>query len=139
MGKPDYILLVDDDKMVNFLNKALLEKAQIAKEVLVAKNGEEAFAVIHELEARSSKNEELCILLDLNMPLLDGYEFLDELKRGKVDLKVKVYILSILSELREKKHLKDYPIAGYIGKPLALQDIEQILSGDKPVYFDKAW
>lgn len=87
------------------------EKAQAAKEICCAHNGEDAFLKIHEIEAKAKSHEKsLCILLDLDMPVLDGYEFLEELKAAKINLKITIYVLSALFKSREEKKLKSFPI-----------------------------
>lgn len=140
MQKPDFVLLIDDDPMANFLNKTMLRKAKAANQIFVAENGEEAFAVIHKLEAKAgSKETKLCILLDLDMPMLDGYEFLEELKNGKVDLRIQVYVLSNLLESRENRRLQEYPIVKFIPKPLSFQVVEEILTKQPAVYFNQSW
>ena len=140
MQKPDYILLIDDDPLTNYVNKTFLQQKRAAKEVFTAENVEDAFAIIHEIEAKAeSPEKKLCIFLDLDMPRLNGYEFLEELKRGKIDLKVEVYILSILFEWEEKKHLAPYPVAKFIAKPLSCQKWAEITSDHEPVYFNQAW
>jgi CheY-like chemotaxis protein len=140
MQYPDYILLVDDDQTTNYLNKATLERAQIAKNVFCVGNGEDAFSKIHEIEANDNSDvKNLWVLLDLDMPILSGYEFLEELKMSRVNLKIEVYVLSILSEFREKENLSSYPIAGYIEKPLCSQAIEKLVCHNEPFYFNQAW
>ena len=66
------------------------------------------------------------------------YEFLEELKNGKLDLRVQVYVLSILLESREKKHLLGYPIVKYIAKPLSFQDVEEILANQEATDFNQS-
>lgn len=140
MQKPDFVLLIDDDPMANFLNKIMLQKAKATNQIFVTENGEEAFAVIHKLEAKAaSKEKKLCILLDLDMPLLDGYEFLEELKNGKVDLRIQVYVLSNLLESRENRRLQEYPIVKFISKPLSFQVVEEILTMQSAVDFNQSW
>lgn len=140
MQKLDFVLLIDDDPMANFLNKTMLRKAKATNQIFVAENGEEAFAIIHKLEAKAaSKEKKLCILLDLDMPLLNGYEFLEELKNGKVDLRIQVYVLSILLESRENRRLQEYPIVKFISKPLSFQVVEEILAKQSAVDFNQSW
>lgn len=140
MQKPDFVLLIDDDPMGNFLTKTMLRKVRPRMPVFVAENGEEAFAIIHKLEAKAgSKEKKLCILLDLDMPLLDGYEFLEELKNGKVDLRIQVYVLSILLESRENRRLQEYPIVKFIPKPLNFQVVEEILTMESAIEFNQSW
>lgn len=140
MQYPDYILLVDDDNVTNFLNKMILEKAQIAKKVICAGNGEDAFSKIHEIEAQSKADvKRLCILLDLDLPILDGFEFLKELKSSRVDLKIEIHVLSIFSGFREQKNLSSYPIAGFMSKPLCVREMEKIFCSREPCYFNQSW
>lgn len=140
MYKPDFVLLVDDDPMTNFLNKTVLEKAQIAKNIFCAENGEDAFLKIHQLEAQENSGvKNLCILLDIDMPVLDGYEFLEELKMSKVNLQVEVYVLSVLSENREKTKLSAYPTAGFIKKPLYPKEVKKLFSNSKSRNFNQTW
>ncbi len=140
MGKPDYILLIDDDEMANFLNRSILEMANAAGEILVVENARDAFSIIGKLEEKvKTKEIRLCILLDLDMPDFDGYEFLEALKGERRNLKVQVYILSVLSESREKENFSLYPVERFIGKPLRENDVKFILTNDQPVYFNRAW
>ena len=70
-------LLVDDDDTTNFLNQALLKRMDVADTVLVAGNGQEALNLLatHCAPAASAAYPAL-ILLDVKMPLMDGFEFL---------------------------------------------------------------
>ena len=140
MGKPDYILLIDDDQMANYLNMTMLEMADAAEEIFVVENGKDAFSIISQIENKAkSKEIKLCILLDLDMPLFDGYEFLDALQADRRNLKVQIYILSVLLESKEKEHFTKYPIERFIEKPLKDRDVKDILSKNEPVYFNQAW
>ena len=140
MGKPEYILLIDDDEMANFLNKSMLDLENAAEETFVVENGHQALSIVDEITKKGdSTKKELCILLDLDMPTLDGYEFLEALKKERPDLNIQVYILSILSESKEKAKFTKYPIEKFIGKPLKERDVNYILTNNKPVYFNQVW
>jgi CheY-like chemotaxis protein len=68
------ILLVDDDPVNNFLNQRLLENLAVADQLMVALNGQEAFALLEQ-----HCPDVACpalILLDVNMPVMNGFEFL---------------------------------------------------------------
>jgi CheY-like chemotaxis protein len=70
------ILLVDDDPTTNYLNQKLLTKMGVADQVLTALNGQEALAAVH---THCPADNALCpnlVFLDVNMPLMNGFEFL---------------------------------------------------------------
>ena len=69
------VLLVDDDNMTNFLHQRVISKAEICAEVKVAKNGQEGIQQLIELnETLASKNDTVVVFLDLNMPILNGFD-----------------------------------------------------------------
>ncbi len=73
MGKLKSVLLVDDDDTTNFLNRFFLNQLDTNIKVLVAKNGQEALDCIQD----KAENITPClIVLDTNMPVMDGWEFL---------------------------------------------------------------
>lgn len=140
MNTPDHILLIDDDESTNLLNRKMLEKAIPPREIYIAENGEEAFAVIHALEEKSGPMEkELSILLDINMPLLNGIEFLNELKTARLDLKIRIYILSGFLRKKEQEEIEQFPIAGFVEKPLKAEHVAEIAGGKVELYFNQVW
>lgn len=95
MGK---ILLVDDDTATNFYNKFLLKKNKIDCEIITQINGLQALEYI--------KNEGIpdFIFLDINMPVMDGIQFLEEAQKwahGKLD-KTKVFVMMSVSLSEDK-------------------------------------
>ena len=93
--KLNCILLIDDDEVTNFLNAKILNKIQVAYEIKIVKNGLEALQFI------TSWNESgLCpelILLDLHMPVLDGFEFMNSFSQLEFENKDSVQIAVITS------------------------------------------
>lgn len=80
------ILLVDDDQILNFLHSRLFEKTGIVEQVDIALNGREALDYlakgINKREAEQERDiQPEIILLDINMPVMDGWEFLEEYKK----------------------------------------------------------
>jgi CheY-like chemotaxis protein len=68
-------LLVDDDT-TNYLNRKLLEKLEVTDQVMVALNGKEALQVLEEQCTEASQSCPALVFLDINMPQMNGFEFL---------------------------------------------------------------
>ncbi len=126
MVKLKRILLVDDDNINNFINQRLIKKLNIAEEVNVAVNGEEAIKVIK----NTCDNE--CpdlILLDINMPVMDGFEFLEEYKKLPIPNKDKVVIVMLTTSTNQNDmgRSKNIPIRGFLNKPLTEDKLTKIM------------
>ena len=117
------ILLIDDDEGVNFLNKFLLNDSKVPATISVALNGEMALKLI--------KENHHCpdvIFLDINMPVMDGFEFLESFKEySEYYSKTKVYMLT--SSLRESDRARASAyscVVDYLEKPLSEDMIKAI-------------
>ena len=119
MKKIDVILLVEDDPITNYINSRLINKTGIASEIAVALNGEDALAMIKERIQNNKGCPEL-IFLDINMPVMDGFEFLENFRMLEFPNKEKV----VIAMLTTSTHMKDMDKLGsfsnleILGKPL---------------------
>jgi CheY-like chemotaxis protein len=127
--KLNCVLLVDDDITTNFLNESLIEEMEIAKQVMVAQNGEEAL----ELVERHFKEHGHCpqlILLDINMPVMDGFDFLEAYQ--KLDLKdkdaVHIVMLTTSSNPVDIYKVKEFGVSDFLSKPLTEEGLKGILN-----------
>jgi CheY-like chemotaxis protein len=114
------VLLVDDDETSCFLAKRVLKRAQVTNQVVTVHSGREALEKLKEFSVNHKRLPEI-ILLDLNMPGMDGFEFLDELAQQPVNLSnTKVFILTSSVNPQDKKKAAAAPItiSGYLTKPL---------------------
>ena len=119
------ILLVDDDPIANFLNKSVVEECANC-EVEMAENGQEALDII-----KSCITSEDCpdlILLDLNMPIMDGYEFLSAMDKVSVRRKIKIVVLSSSSSKSDMALAEKKKVQGYLTKPLTEDKFQKILN-----------
>ncbi|WP_017732523.1 response regulator [Nafulsella turpanensis] len=57
MGKPDYILLIDDDEMANYLDVLMLQRGNAAEEIFVVENANDAFSIINQIEEKWTCNK----------------------------------------------------------------------------------
>ncbi len=117
--KMDKVLLVEDDETANFLSKIVLEKAGL-KDINVVWNGKEACEYLQ-------KRCPDIIFLDIKMPVMDGWEFLDEKYNRGLCRKVKVAMLSSSIRLEDKEKAKDYDcVVTYLEKPLTVEKVERV-------------
>ncbi|MBX9853200.1 MAG: response regulator [Cytophagaceae bacterium] len=121
------VLLIDDDEVTNFLNSKVIEKAGIAKNISVATNGRKALDIIGEICASENACPEL-IFLDLNMPVMNGFEFLDKYERMEFSNKhkIKIIVLTSSSNPEDMRKIKERNLSYFI-KPLSEEKIMEIL------------
>lgn len=124
------IMLVDDDDISNFVTKDVIEKSDVVEDVFVALNGREALDLLKAKCEESDEDKPLLIFLDINMPVMDGFEFLEEFEEYSDDLKEDVYVVMLTSSEDEDdvKRAKLHTISGYIPKPLTLEKMTEVMS-----------
>ncbi|MFD0999500.1 response regulator [Ohtaekwangia kribbensis] len=112
------ILLVEDDSLDVIDVKRTLDKLAIVYNMKVARNGEEAIRLLHDKRSDSFTVKPDFIILDLNMPKMNGLELL-QILRGSEDWKdIKIFILTTSEDSGDKRAAQQYGISGYIVKPL---------------------
>lgn len=124
------VLLVDDDEVANFLNKILIDEMAFAKEIHVARNGQEALDFINRTCNGSGEDADSCIdliFLDINMPVMNGFDFLDQIHTLSCKCGQKVIMLTTSSNQKDMKLAEAYNLLGYINKPLSREKINEIL------------
>lgn len=127
----DIVLCVDDDPITLLLTKMVIDKTAFAKEIITAKSGDEAMSYFESLIVFNTQSYPKVILLDLNMPVMGGWEFLDNFT--KKDLPVvfkntKVFILSSSIDPLDIEKSKTYPIViDFISKPITKEKLEKLM------------
>ena len=130
MDKPlKLILLVDDDEATNFLHKIMINDAECAEHIHVSKNGKEALAYLtHAIEGKYPQPD--LIFLDINMPVMNGWEFLDQyLKSGYNEIfpEAKLIVLSSTIDPQDVEKTKNYPmVVDFLSKPITKEMIEEL-------------
>jgi CheY-like chemotaxis protein len=123
-------LLVDDDETTNYLNQKLLQRMAITDTVLVAGNGEEALQLLHtHCEPAASPTCPALILLDMKMPRMNGFEFLQAYAQRPPGVNPAVIIIMLTTSLNpnDVTQMQGLPIAGYLTKPLTREKLHQVL------------
>ncbi|RDV14574.1 response regulator [Pontibacter diazotrophicus] len=125
------VLVVDDDDNWCFVSKKILQKAGVGKDIITANNGQQALEILQAFAAEGKKLPEL-IFLDIKMPLMDGFQFLEiATKSAELDLsRTKIFVCSSSFLSKDKDRAKQYPVAGFITKPLTLEILRDILPSD---------
>lgn len=125
--KPDArpILLVEDDRIDTMTVQRALRTLRITNPVAHAENGEVALAWLDDV-----RNERPClILLDLNMPVMGGIEFLHVIKAAEHRCRrIPVVVLTTSEQQRDKIESFDLGVAGYIRKPVDYQRFVDAMS-----------
>ena len=136
MKQLECILLVDDDKATNFLNRRLLRKMEAAKEIEVVRNGSEAMEYLEKSVAgKTGFLPPNLILLDINMPLVDGWEFLQRYADFSENYKASTVVVMLTTSLREsdqERVTQFKEVKSLIRKPLTQEAVEQILAQHFP-------
>lgn len=124
------ILLIDDDRTTNFLNKLLLNQMGVAQQILVAENGEQALRTLHQTcgEADSSACPRL-ILLDMNMPVLNGLGFLEAYVQMPPAQQQAIVIVMLTTSLHpiDLARAQQLPITDFLSKPLTREKVTALL------------
>lgn len=121
------VLIIDDDEVFNFLTQRVIEAIGFANNIRTALNGIEALESLKESISCNSLPD--LILLDINMPLMNGFEFLENLKCSDFPNKEKICIaiLSSSSNSSDIEMANQYGIKYYFTKPLLEDDLQNLL------------
>lgn len=123
------IWIVDDDPIFQFYMKRLVSSSCSNGQICTFWNGQEASQALHSLDSAPCDHWPDLIFLDLNMPIMDGWHFLDELRNLPNTDNIPVYITtssidpSDIEEAKQQKRVKDYLI-----KPIKAEDVDFVLS-----------
>lgn len=129
MSKPCTICVIDDDTIYQFIIKRIIQSQSITQKVLVFSEGSQALGFLKENSANKERLPDI-ILLDLNMPTMNGWSFLDEFIKMKDSLgkDIAIYVASSsinpddIARARGIKNVSDYLI-----KPINPEQLKEII------------
>lgn len=129
--KVELACIIDDDKIYVNLVKKIIEIKKLSENLLIYKNGKEALDYFKETMGNATDEEKLpdIIFLDLNMPVMDGWEFLNEFIKIKNNLnkKITLYVVSSSIDPRDLERAKSFNlVTDYLIKPIELKKFEKI-------------
>lgn len=132
--KPVNIMLVDDDEINNFITVKLIRKGFADAVISTFLNGRLAIDRLKDIIENEPEKMPDYILLDINMPVMNGWEFLEEYKAASLDpeRRIIIYILSSSVFSNDIDKAKSYEsVANFISKPLNLESIKEVFGGVK--------
>ncbi|XMO87380.1 response regulator [Algibacter sp. AS12] len=125
MKKINLACIIEDDPTHVYITKRFLNLSGLVESVLICSNGKDAFDKLKSIIANGEKLPEL-ILLDLNMPIWDGWQFLDAFKTIPVEQKLEIFIVTSSDSEADKRRAEEYNInSNYIVKPITLEKLKE--------------
>ncbi|SHJ49193.1 Response regulator receiver domain-containing protein [Maribacter aquivivus] len=129
MKKVQLCCIIDDDPIFVYGTKRIIKEVDFAESILVYNNGQDALDGLTKISLAKEPLPDV-IFLDLNMPILNGWEFLDEFKncQSERSKSITIYIISSSVDPRDLERVKDYDqVDNYILKPITPDDLAKIL------------
>lgn len=116
------ILIIDDDPIINFIHSKIINKKFTEVPLISFENAQIALQSIKENPAIK-----YTIFLDLNMPKLDGWGFLDAISLKDQELNYQVHIVTSSVDPADRLRANEYErVISYLTKPLKLEDLDKI-------------
>src|SRR5687768_12005072 len=123
-------IMVDDDPIINCLNKAILKDKDLSIKYFMFTHHYNALPFVEHYCFAQSIGSFLpdLLLLDIKMPVMNGFEFLERLLAlpGAENLNGRIFLLTSSTAQRDIERAKQYSLAGYLEKPLSDTNIQQI-------------
>lgn len=128
MNKIEIACIIDDDDIYVFGIKKLIEMHKYCENILVFKNGEEAIKYLTPIVTQTNELPDI-ILLDINMPVMDGWSFMEEFVKLKPQINKQITIYMVSSSIHDEDVNKAKlftEISDYIVKPIKSADLKRM-------------
>lgn len=128
--KLNTIMLVDDDVNTNLLHEIIIGEMNVTEEIIIFQNGKEALDFLTTKNAKGVYPQPEIIFLDINMPIMNGWEFIEQYDKLANEQKVKILIAMLTSSINfedKEKALNSGVVNEFINKPLIELMIEEMV------------
>jgi len=125
--KEIHILLVDDDEIVHKAIRRVLAEKGLPNPLLTAKNGEEGMSILCSPDGPISRGVPVLVILDINMPKMNGHEFLKELRANPRVKDVPVFVITTSEAHRDLTDAYVQDVIGYVIKDDLAESLEKAL------------
>ena len=124
------VLLIDDSAADNYYHKRILRKADVVEEVIIKENGKEALEYLKTVMSNDRFPQPELVFLDINMPVMNGWEFLDAYEKLQLNQKADLVVsmLTTSASPRDRERAKEYDcLMGYEEKPLTVEKVIELV------------
>ena len=125
----ELVMLIDDSSTDNFINERVIQMSGFSRKIITQTKGRGGLDYLLAKKENMSEIPEL-IFLDLNMPVVNGFAFLEEFKNLPEEVKIKsrIVILTSSEKIEDIDEVKEHPlIIDYISKPLSEKSLQNLL------------
>jgi CheY-like chemotaxis protein len=129
MEKLKSVLLVDDDAGTNFLHKIIIEECGNVEQVNICTNGKKALDFLQENIAQSPAQIPNVVFLDINMPVMDGWEFLQEFEKLPEPVRRQCKVVMLTTSVNPddaQKAMANQNVTAYRNKPLTCDMLKEL-------------
>jgi CheY-like chemotaxis protein len=121
------VVLIDDDHINNYMNQHLLKSLNVSDDIVIQKNGHEGIQFIKKYLKKNDFFPEL-IFIDINMPVSDGFEFLEEFNKLNTSVQKPTFVvLTTSTDPRDIFRLRSLGIKYFFNKPLSKEKLSELM------------
>jgi CheY-like chemotaxis protein len=124
--KLNSILLIDDDKVTNYLHSIVITDMGVSNHIEIKQNGKDGLMFLEECSKEGNLPD--LILVDLKMPVMDGFEFVDAFRKlGLPERQTRIVMLTTSSNPKDIDKMKEKGIDDFFDKPLTEEKLMELV------------
>ena len=129
----EWVLLIDDDEIQNFLNKRIIQSFISESHIFIATDGDEALKILNQQIEKNTAPSKGIILIDINMPIMNGFQFVEIFNKDFAHKfpNTSIFPLTSSNEIQDVLQMSRLGIENYIVKPLTHEYADCIFGIEK--------